>query len=80
MENKNVGYLLLGVSILILVIIFLYNNSLNNYIEVACALVHAGKECPAQNVIYQQSILAYGIVGLLIIVSFVLIFSKTQKE
>lgn len=80
MENRNVGYLLLGISILVLGIIFLYNNSLNNYIEVACPLVHEGKECPAQNAINQQTYFVYGIAGLLVIISLVLIFSKPQKE
>lgn len=80
MENKNVGYLILGISILVLLIVFLYNKSIDDYAAVACPLVHEGKECPAQNAIDQQAYIAYGIVGLLFIISLVLIFSKPQKE
>ncbi len=80
MENKNVGYLIIGISILTMFIIFLFNNAMKRIITVGCPAVHLGISCPAYGTITQQTYLSLGIVGLLVLVGFVLIFSKPQKE
>ena len=80
MENKNVGYLLLGVSALIIGIIFLFNNAMKKILDESCPLVHDGVYCPAYGTITQQTYLALGIVGVLIIVGLVLVFSKPERE
>jgi len=79
MENKHVGYLLLGVSILVIVIIFLFNSTLKEIVVKSCGDVHA-LSCPMNQTVNEQTYIALGVVGLLIIVSLVLIFSKPQKE
>ena len=77
MENKNVGYLLLGVSIIIISIIFLFNSALKQIVNESCTM--AGHEsCTMYDTISQQTYLSLGIVGLLIIVSLVLMFSKPK--
>src|SRR3989344_2944247 len=79
MENKNVGYLLLGVSILIIGIIFLFNSALKQIVNESCTM--AGHEsCQMYDTITQQTYLSLGIAGLLIIVSLVLIFSKQEEK
>lgn len=80
MENKNVGYLLLGISALIIFIIFLFNNAMKNILIQSCPLEHGGVACPAYSTITQQTYLSLGIVGLLIVVGFVLIFSKQSEK
>ena len=40
MENKNVGYILLGVSILIVMIIFMFKNALIDFVDSSCSLAH----------------------------------------
>ena len=79
MENKYVGYLMLGVSILIIIIIFFFNSTLKEVISESCGEVH-GLSCPMNETVNDQTYVALGVVGLLIIVSFILIFSKPQKE
>lgn len=79
MENKKVGYLLLGISIIIILIILLFNSTLKEIISLSCGEAH-GELCPMNQSVNQQTYLALGIVGLLIIVSLVLIFSKPEKE
>src|SRR3989344_5245527 len=79
MENKNVGYLLLGVSILVAIIILLFNSAMKSIVDATCLLEH-GSSCPMYKTISQQTYLSFGIVGLLIIVSFVLIFSKQTEK
>ncbi len=79
MENKNVGFLILGISVLIIVIIFIFNNAMKTIIEEGCPAVHLGYSCPSFKTIAQQTYLALSIVGILIIIGLVLIFSP-QKE
>lgn len=79
MENKYVGYLLLGVSILILIVTILFNSALKEIITQSCGEAH-GKVCPMNQTVTQQTYIALGVIGLLIIVSLILIFSKPQKE
>lgn len=80
MENKNVGWLIIGISALIVGIIFLFNNAMRKIIDSGCSLAHDIGYCPAYGTINQQTYLALGIVGILGIVGLVLVFSKPQKE
>ncbi len=80
MENRSVGYLLFGISLLVIVIIFMFHNTLTSFVDSSCTIAHGGEYCPMYDTIDQQTYLALGIVGLLIIVSLVLMFSKPQKE
>ena len=79
-ENKYVGYLVLGISLLIVFIIFMFNNAMKKIIDVGCSMEHDLGYCPAYATINQQTYLALGIVGLLAIVGLILVFSKPQKE
>ena len=80
MENKHVGYLLLGFSVLVIFLILLFNSTLKEIIGTTCGETHDGEFCPMNQTVNQQTYIALGVVGLLIIVSFILIFSKPQKE
>ncbi len=79
MENKFVGYLLLGISILFIIIILMFNSTLKEIISSSCGAEHS-IVCPMNQTVNQQTYLALSIVGLLLIVGTVLIFSKPQKE
>lgn len=80
MENKNVGYILLGVSILIVIIIIMFNNTLTGFVNSSCTLAHGGNSCPMYDTISTQTYLSLGIVGVLFIVSLILIFAKPQER
>lgn len=80
MENKNVGFMLLGVSLIIVFIIFLFNSALKSILSESCSIAGHGNSCPMYDTITQQTYLSLGIAGLLIIVSIVLIFSKPQER
>ena len=79
MENKNVGYLMLGISILIIIIIFLFNSALNEIVTASCGIHSDGTICPLYGTINTQTYMALSIAGILIAVSLFLIFTK-QKE
>lgn len=79
MENKSVGYMLISVSILLIIIIFLFNSALKEIIVTSCGEAHS-LVCPMNQTVNEQTYISLGIVGLLIIVGIVLVFNKPQKE
>ncbi len=81
MENKYVGYLLLGVSILVIIVILMFNSTLKDIAQALCATEEHASLCPIiKETLNKQTYIALGIIGLLVIVGFALVFSKTQKE
>ena len=80
MENKNVGYMLFGISVLIVIIIFMFQSTLTSFVDSSCTLAHGEEYCPMYDTIEKQTYLALGIVGILFIVSLVLILSKPQTQ
>src|SRR3989344_3390444 len=80
MENKNVGYLLLGVAMLFLIVVIIFNSTLKDFVDSSCSLAHGDGICPMYNTIDKQTYLALGLVGLIIIISLFLIFSKQSER
>lgn len=80
MENKNVGYILIGVAILLIAIIFLFQNALKEVVASTCTADDHSASCPMNEGINQQTYLSLGIVGLLVIIGLVLIFTKPKER
>lgn len=80
MENKGVGYVLIGVSVLMVIIIFMFQSTLTSFVDSSCTLAHGEEFCPMYDTINKQTYLALGIVGILIVVGIALIFSKPQTK
>ena len=80
MDNKKTGYLLIGIAVLVVIIIYMFNNALYDIVNASCSEVGHGDSCPMYDTISQQTNLSLVIVGLLIMVALYLIFSKPQKE
>ena len=80
MENKNVGYLIIGIAIILIAIIFIFNSALQDIVGASCTAVGHGDSCPMYNTITQQTYLALAIVGVLIIIGLVLIFTKPTEK
>ena len=83
MENKNVGLLIIGITVLIVVIILLFTNSLRTYVYDTCPIIHEGthpEDCPAMKTISQQTYLSLSIAGIILIIGLVLVFSKPQER
>ncbi len=79
MENKHFGFMMLGISAVIVVIILLFQKALEEIVKASCGAEH-GKICPMYTTINQQTYLAIAIVGIIVIVGLVLIFTKPKKE
>src|SRR3989344_9400234 len=81
MENKNVGWMLLGISILLIVFTFLFNNALMESVRNSCFIQHGDvKSCEMYNSVNYQTYFALGIVGVLVIFSLFLIFSEPNEK
>ena len=78
MENKHVGYLLVGISALIVIMIFLFNSALKEIVVSTCSMEQI--VCPMSKTINQQTYLSFGIVGILILVGLILIFAKPGER
>jgi len=79
MENKNVGYLLLGLSIVIIFIIFLFNSALSQIISSSCTM--AGHDnCIMEQTLKEQTYLSIGITAIVIIVGLFLILTKPNER
>jgi uncharacterized membrane protein len=79
MENKNVGWLVMGISVVVVVIIFIFNSALKDIVSASCGLAH-GSSCPMYDTITKQTYLALAIVGVLVAIGLVLIFSKPTEK
>lgn len=79
MQNKHVGYLLLSLSLIIIFIIFLFNNAMKEIIITQCGPVH-GPTCGMHDNVNQQTYLSLAIVAILIIASVILINAKPKEK
>ena len=78
MENKHVGFLILGISVLIGIIIFLFQGALTDIATSSCSMEKT--ICPMYKTIDTQTYLALSIVGILVIVGLILIFAKPKEK
>ena len=77
MKNKNVGYLIIGISILIIAIILLFNSGLKNIVEEPC---DHGSACTMYETISLQTNLSLIIASLVFLIGLFLILSKQPEK
>jgi uncharacterized membrane protein len=75
MKNKNVGYLITGISIVIGVIVLIFNVGLKNIVGETC--IH-GPTCSMFDTIAVQTWVSLAIAGLVLVIGLFLIFSKEE--
>ena len=81
MENKNVGWLLFGISVLIIFLVFLFNNTMMQSVKNSCFIQHGNvSSCEMYDSVNYQTYLALAIVGVLVVVSLFLIFTKPKEK
>lgn len=77
MKNKNVGVLITGIAVLILIIIFIFNQSMTQIVNTTCS---HGPSCTMYSTIKTQTYLSLTITGLILIIGLFLIFSKENER
>jgi len=77
MKNKNVGFLIVGISVLIGVIILLFNSGLRDIVDETC---NHGTECRMYDTVSLQTNLSLAVAGLVLLIGLFLIFSKESER
>lgn len=77
MKNKNVGFLIIGVAVVIVIIILIFNTALKDIIGATCS---HGPSCGMYDSLRIQTWISLVIVGLVLVVGFFLIFSKPEEK
>lgn len=81
MENKHVGFIILGIGLVLVLIIFLFQSALRDIIDASCNLdAEHALYCPMEKSVQQQTWLSLGIVGILFLIGSVLIFNKPKEK
>lgn len=77
MKNKNVGFLILGIAVIIGIIITIFNLGLKSIVAQTCT---HGPECSMYSTIAIQTWISVTIAGLIAVIGLFLILSKEDKE
>lgn len=77
MKNKNVGFLIVGISVFIIAIILLFNSGLNDIVNEGC---DHGVTCTMYDTIQVQTALSLIIAGLVFLIGMFFIFSKESER
>lgn len=77
MKNRNVGFLILGMAVIIGIIIVIFNLALNKIATASCTM---GPSCPMYQTISTQTWISLSIAALVLVIGLFLIFSREEKE
>lgn len=77
MKNKNVGFLIIGIAILMAIIVLIFNLGLRSIAASSCS---HGPSCTMYGTIALQTWFGLAITGVVFIVGLVLIFTKPEEK
>lgn len=77
MKNRNVGFLIIGIAIVLGIIVFIFNNALTNIVNMSCS---HGTSCPMYGTITTQTYIAAALIALIVIIGLFFVFSKEEKQ
>ncbi len=77
MKNKNVGFLIVGIAVVIVAIILLFNSGLKDIVDATC---DHGSTCTMYDTISVQTNLSLIIAGLVFLIGLFLVFSKESER
>ena len=77
MENKHVGWLIIGIAIVMAIIVGIFNSALNTIVGTTCS---HGSECTMYNTIQTQTGLSLAIVAVVLVIGMFIMFSKPKIE
>ena len=77
MRNKNVGFLVIGIAIVMAVIVLLFNNLIKTNIGLTCS---HGPSCGMYNGVNIQTWISIAVVAIIAIIGLFLIFAKEHER
>lgn len=77
MENKNVGWLIIGIAVVMTIVVLLFNSVLKDAIGLTCS---HGPTCEMYTNLNVQTWISLSIVAIVFIIGFVIMFSKPKER
>jgi len=77
MENRNVGWLIMGIGIVMVVIVLMFDNVLKNTIEATCSM---GRSCGMYSNVNIQTWMSLAIVAIIIVIGLAIMFTKPKEK
>lgn len=77
MRNKNVGFLIIGMAVLIGVVILIFNQGMTSIVNETCS---HGPSCGMYITIKTQTYFSMAIAGLVLVIGLFLVFSKENER
>lgn len=77
MENKNVGFLIIGIALVIGIVVWIFNSALVNIVGQTCT---HGSSCTMYNTIQTQTLLSLSIAGIILIIGLFIMFTKPKEK
>jgi len=77
MENKNVGVLISGIGIVMVVIVLMFDNVLKDTIRATCNM---GESCGMYSNVNIQTWMSLAIVAIILIIGLVIMFTKPKEK
>ena len=77
MENKNVGWLIVGIAVVMVIIVLIFNSALKDIVEGTCSM---GPSCSMYKTIKAQTYLSLGIVVIIFVIGLVIMFTKPKER
>ena len=77
MENKHVGFLIIGIAVVMAIIVGIFNSALNNIVGATCS---HGAECTMYDIIKTQTWLSLAIVAVVLVIGLVIMLSKPKEK
>lgn len=80
MENKNVGFMIVGIASIMFLIVIIFSSTLKEASQKDCILIHGTDTCPMYDTITKQTYMAVFLVIIMGIIGLALIFSKPSER
>ncbi|MBR9705686.1 MarR family transcriptional regulator [Candidatus Pacearchaeota archaeon] len=77
MKNKNVGFLVVGIAIVMGLLVLVFNNGMRDVVNQSCS---HGPSCSMWGTIKTQTWIGITLVGIVLVVGLVLIFTKEEER
>ncbi len=77
MKNKNVGWLMVGLAVIIGIIIFIFNTALTKIVDTSCT---HGTTCPMYGTIRTQTWISVILLAIIVGIGLFLIISKEERK
>jgi len=80
MENKQVSWIIFGITVIMIIIVFIFNSALKDIVEASCGLAHGGDSCPMLDTIKTQTNISLAIIAVVVLIGFYIMFQKPKEK